>query len=72
MEKSSVTKEMMVGDAKGKSNDVGIGNNGTNYGDGPELFGTSLGANATPAATATAPCEMSDGTVNSLYNGSTG
>ena len=37
MEKSSVTKEMMLGDAKGKSNDVGIGNNGTKYGEGPEL-----------------------------------
>jgi hypothetical protein len=34
-------------------------------------FGTSLGANATPVATATAACEMSEGTVNSLYNGST-
>ena len=34
--------------------------------------GTPLGANAAPAATATAACEMSEGTVNSPYNGSTG
>ena len=30
--------------------------------------GTSLGANAIPAATATAACEMGEGTVKSLYN----
>jgi hypothetical protein len=31
MEKSSVPKEMMVGDAKGKSNNISIGKNGTKY-----------------------------------------
>jgi len=37
VEKPSVPEDMMVGDAKGKSKDVGIGKNGTKYRENPEL-----------------------------------
>ena len=59
-----MSEDMMVGDAKGKSKDVGIGKNGTKYREGPELARDISGCKCAPAATATAACEMSEGTVS--------